>query len=102
MAYVVPTLNCSASQITAPGHCIGSYILPISYSGLGVDTPSREVLGEQEISVKVKAGYLLKKQPTVFVRQLQGPKCHLRLVFQDPQFLQLQLERPETVRSMCL
>ena len=42
---------------------------PNFWADLGVAVPKREVLGEQEISVKVKAGHLLKKQPKVLVRQ---------------------------------
>ncbi len=59
----------------------------------GVAALRREVLSEQEITVKVKANHLLKKHLKVFVRQWLEPGHHSRLVFQVFVFYRPQLWR---------
>ena len=53
----------------------------------------REVLCEQEVTVKVKANYALKKHSEAFVRQWLEPGHHSRLVFQVFVFYRPQLWR---------
>ena len=59
----------------------------------GVAALRREVLSEQEITVKVKANRPLKKHLKVFVRQWLEPGHHSRPVFQVFVFYRRQLWR---------